>query len=275
MNALLTAVKFLAGAVGESMVMIADAVHSASDVGSTLIVLIAIKIAREPEDEDHEYGHERFESIGAIILALMLLSVGAGMGFNGAEILIEGSYVDAPTPGLSALLAAIGSIVVKEVMYRYTRRVGEEVGSDALIADAWHHRSDALSSIGSLIGIASARFGLLFMDALSSIVICVFIIKSAAEIFLSAVNKLTDHTCGEAVETEMRRVIASIDGVLRIDVLKTRQFGAKSYVDVEISVDGELSLRAAHEIAERVHDRIESEFAGVKHCTVHVNPFDG
>ena len=274
-NVLLTAIKFLAGVLGHSMVMIADAVHSASDVFSTLIVLAAIKIAGRPEDEDHEYGHERFESVGAVILSLMLLTIGLGMGFNGAEILIEGSYVDAPMPGLSALLAAIGSIVVKELMYRYTRWIGESVGSDALIADAWHHRSDALSSIGSLIGIGAARFGLLFMDALSSMVICVFIVKSAVEIFLTAVNKLTDHTCGEAIELEMRRVIESIDGVLRLDILKTRQFGSKSYVDVEISVNAEMTLRAAHEIAERVHDRIEKEFIGVKHCTVHVNPFEG
>ncbi len=273
-NVFLTVIKFLAGIFGNSMVMLADAVHSASDVISTLIVLAAIRIARRPEDEDHEYGHERFESIGAIILALMLLTVGAEMGFDGATILLEGSYVDSPMPGISALTAAILSIVVKELMYRYTRRIGEEVKSDALIADAWHHRSDALSSIGSLIGIAAARYGFLFMDALSSLVICVLIIKSAWEIFLTAVNKLTDHTCGEEIENSMRRAILSVDGVLRIDVLKTRQFGSKSYVDVEISVSGELSLHAAHEIAERVHARIEQKFDGVKHCTVHVNPFE-
>ncbi len=273
-NVFLTAGKFIAGVLGNSMVMIADAVHSASDVLSTLVVMAAVKISGKPEDSDHEYGHERFESIGAISLALMLAAVGLGIGFSGVEMLLDGEYESAPLPSVTALMAAIISIAVKEWMYRYARRVGEECKSDALIADAWHHRSDAMSSVGSLIGIGSARMGFAFMDALSSIVICVFIIKSAAEIFLTAVNKLTDRACDVDVEESMRRTIEGIEGVRRLDILKTRQFGAGSYVDVEISVDGDLSLRAAHEIAELVHDRIEKNFEGVKHCTVHVNPMD-
>lgn len=273
-NVFLTAGKFIAGVLGNSMVMIADAVHSASDVFSTLIVMLAVKISGKPEDADHEYGHERFESIGAISLALMLAAIGLGMGFNGFETLIEGAYKEAPLPSVTALVAALISILVKEWMYRYTRRVGEECRSEALIADAWHHRSDAMSSIGSLIGIAASRMGFAFMDALSSIVICVFIVQSAFEIFMSAVNKLTDRACDVEIEESMRRTIEGLEGVERLDVLKTRQFGSKSYVDVEISVDGDLSLRAAHDIAERVHDRIEMEFEDVKHCTVHVNPMD-
>ena len=273
-NVFLAAGKFIAGVLGNSMVMIADAVHSASDVLSTLVVMAAVKISGKPEDSDHEYGHERFESIGAISLAIMLAAVGLGIGFSGVETLIEGEYETAPLPSVTALIAAVVSIAVKEWMYRYARRVGEECKSDALIADAWHHRSDAMSSVGSLIGIGSARMGFAFMDALSSVVICIFIVKSAAEIFLTAVNKLTDRACDVDVEKSMRLTIEGIDGVQRLDVLKTRQFGAGSYVDVEISVDGDLSLRAAHEIAEQVHDRIEKNFDGVKHCTVHVNPMD-
>ena len=273
-NVLLTAGKFIAGVFGNSMVMIADAVHSASDVLSTLVVMLAVKISGKPEDADHEYGHERFESIGAISLALMLAAVGLGIGLSGVETLIEGAYEQAPIPSVTALMAAVISIVVKEWMYRYTRRAGELCGSDALIADAWHHRSDAMSSVGSLIGIGASRLGFAFMDALSSVVICVFILKSAVEIFLTAVNKLTDRACDAEVEESMRRTIEGIEGVKRLDVLKTRQFGAKSYVDVEISVDGESSLRTAHDIAERVHERIERDFEDVKHCTVHVNPMD-
>ena len=142
------------------------------------------------------------------------------------------------------------------------------------MADAWHHRSDAFSSIGSLIGIGASRLGFAFMDALTGIVICIFIVKSAVEIFMSAVDKLTDRACDLETEISMRRTIEAIEGVKQLDVLKTRRFGSKSYVDVEISVDGELSLRAAHEIAEQVHARIEQKFDGVKHCTVHVNPFE-
>ena len=273
-NVFLTAGKFIAGILGNSMVMVADAVHSASDVLSTLVVMLAVKISGKPEDSDHEYGHERFESIGAISLALMLAAVGIGIGFNGIETLINGEYANLPLPSVTALMAAVISIVIKEWMYRYTRRAGEICGSDALMADAWHHRSDAMSSVGSLIGIGASRLGFEFMDALTSIVVCVFIVKSAAEIFLAAVNKLTDRACDAEVEESMRRTIEGIDGVLRLDVLKTRQFGSRSYVDVEISVDGEMTLRAAHEIAEQVHDRIERDFNDVKHCTVHVNPMD-
>lgn len=273
-NVFLSAGKFIAGVLGNSMVMIADAVHSASDVLSTLIVMLAVKISGKPEDADHEYGHERFESIGAISLSLMLAAIGLGMGFNGFETLLEGTYKEMPLPSVMALMAAVVSIAVKEWMYRYTRRVGEQCRSEALIADAWHHRSDAMSSIGSLIGIGASRMGFAFMDALASIIICVFIIQSAFEIFISAVNKLTDRACDVEIEESMRRTIEGLEGVERLDVLKTRQFGSKSYVDVEISVDGDLSLRAAHDIAERVHDRIEKEFEDVKHCTVHVNPMD-
>ena len=273
-NIFLSIGKFLAGIFGNSMVMIADAVHSASDVFSTLIVISAVKISGKPEDSDHEYGHERFESIGAIVLSVMLAMIGCQIGFNGFESLINGDYENSPLPSMIALIAAIVSIVVKEIMFQYTKKVGEECRSEAMIADAWHHRSDAMSSIGSLIGIGGAQIGFAFMDSLASIAVCIAIIFSALEIFRSAVDKLTDHSCSEEIEDNMNCIIASVEGVKRIDLLKTRLFGASCYVDVEISVDGELSMRAAHEIAEKVHLQIENNFDNVKHCTVHVNPFE-
>ena len=252
------------------MVMIADAVHSASDVLSTFIVIAAVKIGGKPADSNHEYGHERFKSIGAITLAVMLALIGGGIGLNGIESLIKGTYNDTPAPELIALIAAVISILVKEAMFQYTKRVGERCNSEALIADAWHHRSDALSSIGSLIGIGASRFGFAFMDSVASIAVCVAILASAVEIFISAMNKLTDRSCSR--EGDMREVINNVDGVKRIDVLKTRQTGAHCYVEVEIAVDAELSLRKAHDIAEAVHHKIEHDFENVKHCTVHVNP---
>ena len=273
-NVLLTVGKFIAGVFGNSLVMIADAVHSASDVLSTLIVLAAIKIAGKPADSDHEYGHERFESIGALLLAVMLVVIGGNIGLEGVEALLTSSFNEQPTPTLLALVAAIASIVIKEIMYQYTRRVGEKCKSEALIADAWHHRSDALSSIGSLIGIGGTRLGFGFMDALSSVVVSAFIIESAVKIFLIAVEKLTDHSCPKDIEASMNRAISDVAGVLRVDELKTRQFGANCYVDVEVSVNPEISLRKAHNIAEEIHEKIEQEFANVKHCTVHVNPLD-
>ena len=271
---LLTVGKFIAGLFGNSMVMIADAVHSASDVLSTFIVIAAVKIAGKPADSSHEYGHERFESVGALLLAIMLTVVGGGIGLEGVESLLSGKFEETPVPSSLALGAAVISIAVKEVMYQYTRRVGDRCGSEALIADAWHHRSDALSSVGSLIGIGAARFGFLFMDSLASVVVSLFIVASAIKIFIAAIEKLTDHSCPKDVEESMYHVISSVDGVLRIDELKTRQFGANSYVDVEVSVNPELSLRKAHDIAEKIHTKIEGDFANVKHCTVHVNPLE-
>ena len=273
-NVLLTVGKFLAGFFGNSMVMIADALHSASDVLSTFIVIAAVKIAGKPADSDHEYGHERFESIGALILSVMLAIIGGSIGLEGIKTLIAGNFNEADIPTFLALGAAIISILVKEMMFQYTKRVGERCRSEALIADAWHHRSDAMSSVGSLIGIGAARFGFTFMDPLASVIVCIFILLSSVKIFLAAVNKLTDHSCPKDVEEEMHNAISKVAGVIEIDVLKTRQFGANCYVDVEISVDAELSLKKAHNIAEEVHHLIETEFDNVKHCTVHVNPFE-
>lgn len=273
-NVLLTVGKFLAGWFGNSLVMIADAVHSASDVLSTLIVLAAVKIAGKPADSSHEYGHERFESIGALLLAVMLAVIGVGIGLSGFEALISGNFSENPTPSLLALSAAVVSIAVKEVMYQYTRRVGEAVGSDALIADAWHHRSDAMSSVGSLIGIAASRVGFPFMDPLASVVVCAFVVGSAVKIFASAVDKLTDHSCPQDIEESMNRAITETEGVMRLDELKTRQFGTNCYVDVEVSVNPDLSLRKAHDIAEAIHEKIEHNYPNVKHCTVHINPYD-
>lgn len=273
-NVLLTVGKFLAGWFGNSLVMIADAVHSASDVLSTLIVLAAVKIAGKPADSSHEYGHERFESIGALLLAVMLAVIGVGIGLSGFEALISGNFSENPTPTLLALSAAVVSIAVKEVMYQYTRRVGEAVGSDALIADAWHHRSDAMSSVGSLIGIAASRVGFPFMDPLASVVVCAFVVGSAVKIFASAVDKLTDHSCSQDIEESMNRAITETEGVMRLDELKTRQFGTNCYVDVEVSVNPDLSLRKAHDIAEAIHEKIEHNYPNVKHCTVHINPYD-
>jgi cation diffusion facilitator family transporter len=186
--------------------------------------------------------------------------------------IIGGGYGELQAPGRLALAAAVVSIAVKEWMFHYTKRAAKKINSTALMADAWHHRSDALSSVGSFVGILGARLGFPICDPIAGIIICVFIIKAAWDIFYDATNQLVDKACDEAVCERLREVIGEQKGVLTIDDLKTRLFGAKIYVDVEIGADGNLPLFQAHDIAQHVHDAIEGEFPNVKHCMVHVNP---
>lgn len=272
-NLILSAGKLLAGIFANSGAMISDAVHSASDVLSTFIVMIGVNIASKQADEYHRYGHERFESVASVTLALILLETGLLIGWKGLKTIFSGSYDDLAAPGALALVAAVVSIVVKEWMYWYTRAAAKKIGSDALMADAWHHRSDSLSSIGALVGIAFAMGGFPIMDSVASVVICLFIIKAAVDIFRDAVDKMVDRSCDQETLEKMSALILAQPGVLGLDLLQTRLFGAKIYVDAEIAVQADLPLQKAHAIAEAVHDRMEEEFPMVKHCMVHVNPF--
>lgn len=271
-NLILSAGKLLAGIFANSGAMISDAVHSASDVLSTFIVMIGVNIAGKQADEHHRYGHERFESVASVTLALILLETGLLIGWKGLKTIFSGSYEDLTAPGVLALVAAVVSIVVKEWMYWYTRAAAKKIHSDALMADAWHHRSDSLSSIGALVGIGFAMAGFPIMDSVASVVICVFIVKAAVDIFRDAVDKMVDRSCDQETLEKMSALILAQPGVLGLDLLQTRLFGAKIYVDAEIAVQADLSLQKAHAIAEAVHDRMEEEFPMVKHCMVHVNP---
>lgn len=271
-NVLLSIFKLLAGIIAHSNAMISDAIHSASDVFSTIIVLIGIKLSAKNPDKEHPYGHERLECVAAIVLSIILLITGLGIGAEALKTITQEEYTSLQVPGILALIAAIISIAAKEAMYWYTRYYAKKIDSSALLADAWHHRSDAISSIGALIGIAGARLGFPIMDSLASLVIFVFIVKASYDIFMDAMDKMVDHSCDEETETRLRDCVEKNKNVLGIDLLQTRIFGNKIYVDVEIAVDGSLSLREAHGIAEDVHDRIEKNFSKVKHIMVHVNP---
>lgn len=272
-NLLLSAFKLFAGVFADSGAMISDAVHSASDVFSTVVVIIGIRVSSKEADEDHPYGHERLECVAAIILATILFVTGLSIGIAAVRTIAGGSYAELKPPGLLALIAAAVSIAVKEAMFWYTKVNAAHIDSAALMADAWHHRSDALSSVGALIGIGGARLGFPIADSIASLVITVFIVKAAYDIFMDAVNKMVDHSWDEAQEEIMRDFISGEEGVLGIDSLRTRVFGTKIYADVEIAVDGDLPLREAHAIAERVHDHLEFQFGKVKHVMVHVNPY--
>lgn len=272
-NVFLSLLKLLAGIIAKSGAMISDAVHSASDVFSTIIVIIGVNISEKQSDEDHPYGHERLECVAAILLAAILAITGLGIGFTGFENVLNGDYSSLQIPGVLALVAAVVSIATKEWMYWFTRAAAKKINSGALMADAWHHRSDALSSIGAFIGILGARLGFPVLDSVASIVICIFIEKAAFDIFRDSMSKLVDKSCEDDVVDAMRLVILEQPGLEAIDEIKTRLFGSKIYVDVEIAVDGSKSLTEAHDIAEQVHDAIENQFESVKHCMVHVNPY--
>lgn len=272
LNIVLTAFKLVAGIVAHSGAMISDAIHSASDVISTIIVMIGVKMAGKAPDRNHPYGHDRFECVASIVLSVMLGLTGAAIGIEGLRNIVGSSYLHLTVPGKLALAAAVISIVTKEGMFWYTRINAKKIRSSALMADAWHHRSDALSSVGSFVGILGARLGFPIMDPLASVIISFFILKAAFDIFLDAISKMTDHACSDSVVNALRKTILAVPGVEGIDVLRTRDFGSMIYVDVEIQAEGSLTLYEAHDIAQQVHDDIEQDFPNVKHCMVHVNP---
>lgn len=271
-NLILSVFKALAGILAHSQAMVSDAVHSASDVFSSIIVIIGVKLSAKDSDEAHPYGHERFECVAAIVLSIILLITGIFIGMEALESITGGSYENLTVPGMLALFAAIISIVTKEAMYWYTRAYAKRYDSGALMADAWHHRSDAFSSIGALIGIVGARLGFPVLDCIASLVICIFIMKAAYDIFKDAIDKMVDHSCDEETEAALHQCAAVQEGVLNVDLLQTRVFGNKIYVDLEISVDGNKTLFEGHAVAEEVHDAIERQFPKVKHIMVHVNP---
>lgn len=271
-NVILALFKVFAGIVAHSNAMISDAIHSASDVFSTIVVMIGVKLASKESDKEHPYGHERMECVAAILLAVVLFITGAAIGLEALKDILNGRFEELQAPGMLALVAAVVSIIIKEAMFWYTKMNAKKIDSSALMADAWHHRSDAFSSVGALAGIAFARFGFPVMDSLASLVIFAFIAKAAYDIFMDAVDKMVDHACDDETEAQMRACVAEEPEVKGIDLLQTRVFGNKIYVDVEIRVNGSYTLWEAHGIAECVHDRIEKEFPKVKHIMVHVNP---
>ena len=271
-NILLTVFKLFAGIFAHSTAMVSDAVHSASDVVSSLIVIAGVKIAGKKADKSHPYGHERFESVAAFILSAILVIVGGTIGVHAAESIITRSYLEQEMPGMLALIAAIVSIAGKAAMFVYTRYYANAIRSTALKAEAWHHLSDALSSVGALIGIGGAMLGVAVLEPIASIAICLMILKAAVDIFREAIDQMVDKSCDKETEEQIRSCILVQEGVRGVDLLQTRQFGNKIYVDTEICADGSLSLEEGHAIAERVHMALEENFPQIKHVMVHVNP---
>lgn len=269
-NVILALLKFLAGIIANSGAMVSDAIHSASDVLSTFVVMIGIRISAKEEDARHPYGHDRMECVAAIILAVILGITGVLIGWHAVQKIINKETIE--IPGTLALIAAFVSIVVKEWMYWYTRAAAKKINSSALMADAWHHRSDALSSIGSLIGIAGARLGFPVLEPIAALVIALMVIKVAFDIAKDSIDKMVDESIDLEKEAEIREKVLSHQEVCTVDDLKTRMFGASFYLDLEIAMDGNMTLNESHAVAEKIHDELEIAYPELKHCMVHVNP---
>lgn len=273
-NIILVIFKLYAGIVGKSEAMISDAVHSLSDIFATLVAFIGVRISRKEPDPAHPYGHDRFECLASILLGLILICTGIGIGASGINSILNSNQKQLEPPTTIALIAAVVSIVTKEGMFWYTRYYAKKLNSSAFMADAWHHRSDAFSSIGSFIGIAGAKLGFPVMDSISCVVICLFILKVGFDILKDASEKMLDTSCGEEWDAKMTDFILSQAGVENVDLLQSRKFGDKIYLDVEIAVNGDLTLREAHQIAENVHDVVEEKHPEIKHIMIHENPSD-
>lgn len=271
-NIALFLIKLIGGILANSQALISDAFNSAFDIVSGIIVLMGAKIASKKPDKDHPYGHERFESVATIILSIVLLITAIFIGNTAIESLINGDYKNNITPGILSIIAAIISIIIKEVLFWYTKYNADKINSVSLKTEAWDHRADVIATIGALLGIILTRFGFMAGDVIASLIVCIFIAKTAITAFIEAISQMVDKSCDEKLLKEIRKTIKEVEGVMGIDLLHVRTFGNRLYVDLEISADGNIKLYEAHNIAQNVHDKIEKEFPIIKHVMIHVNP---
>ena len=276
MNLLLVGLKAVAGLVGHSAAMISDAVHSLSDFVTDIVVLVFVRVSARPQDEDHDYGHGKYETLATLFIGLALAAAAVGIVVSGAGKLarwLQGE--DLPAPGKIALWAALGSIVAKELLFQYTRIKGKHLNSKALEANAWHHRSDALSSIGTAIGIGGAillgsRWTVL--DPLASIVVGAMLVKVAWDLLGPSFGELTDSSLPADMEQEMMDIIRGVPGVEDPHNLRTRRIGNRIAAEVHIRLDGALPLSEAHEKASEVERRFKERFGAQSHVIVHMEP---
>ena len=275
-NVILLLFKFVAGIVGHSAAMVADAIHSLSDFVTDVIVLIFVRISGKPEDKDHEYGHAKYETLAMTIIGVALLLVAVGIVYSGLTKIIawaQGEVLKAP--GLMALWAALLSVVLKEAVYHYSMVEARKLNSQAVEANAWHHRSDALSSVGTAIGIGGAIFlgqRWAVLDPVASTVVGVLIIKVSVELLRNGIGDLMEHSLPEEVEDEILRLAASVPGVVEPHELRTRRLGNHYAIELHILMDGNITLCEAHEKASEVEDLLRAHYGSETHIAVHVEP---
>lgn len=278
-NLLLLAFKFFAGIVGHSAAMVADAVHSLSDFVTDIVVIVFVKISGKPEDEGHDYGHGKYETLATAVIGIILFFVGAGILVNGIERVVEavqGKILEAPSR--LAFIAAVLSVVFKEILYRYTVKVGRSLNSSSVIANAWHHRSDAFSSIGTMLGIGGAIWlgeKWRILDPIAAVVVSVFIIKVAIELLKPCIDELLERSLPADVEQRIKELILSFPQVSSPHHLRTRRIGSHIAIEVHIRMDGSTPLSEAHQVATRIEKRLKDEFGADTHIGIHMEPIKG
>ena len=275
-NLLLVVFKFLAGVLGHSAAMIADAVHSVSDFVTDIVVLIFVRISAKNPDSTHDYGHGKYESLACLLIGLALLAAAIGIIVSGVEkFTLWRSGGEIPMPGKIALWAALVSILVKELVYRYTVRKGRDLDSPAVVANAWHHRSDALSSIGAAIGLGGALLlgeRWIVLDPLASIVVGAMLVKVSWELVYSSIGDLTDKSLPKETEDEIEAVIHSFPDVSEAHNLRTRRIGNRIAIEVHARMDGSLSLDEVHDRASEIEDKLHERFGEEAIVTIHMEP---
>ena len=275
-NFLLLAFKFAAGILGHSAALVADAVHSLSDFATDIIVIIFVRISGKPEDEDHKYGHGKYETLATAVIGLILFAVGIGILVNGATAVgdfLKGKVL--PAPSIVALIVAAISIISKEILYRYTINEGKKLNSQAVIANAWHHRSDAFSSIGTLIGIGGAIFlgeKWRILDPIAAIVVSGFIMKVATDLLKPCIDELLERSLPAETEQKILELISSFPEVSSPHHLRTRRIGNHFAIEVHIRMDGQTTLEKAHHTATLIERRIKEEFGPETHIGIHMEP---
>ena len=275
-NVILLLFKFVAGIVGHSAAMVADAVHSLSDFVTDIIVLVFVRISGKPKDKSHDYGHGKYETLAMTIIGLALLAVAIGIVYSGVMKIIawvNGEQLEAP--GMLALWAALLSIVLKESVYRYSMVKAHQLNSQAVEANAWHHRSDVLSSIGTAIGIGGAIFlgqRWTVLDPVASVIVGLFIVKVSVDLLRSGIGDLMEQSLPDEVESEILRLAASVDGVDTPHDLRTRRIGNHYAIEMHILMDGDITLREAHDKASEVEELLRNRYGADTHIAVHVEP---
>lgn len=276
-NFILLIIKFIAGFVGHSSAMVADAAHSLSDFVTDIIVILFVRLSSKPADKSHAYGHGKYETLATAIIGFLLLGVGIGILLEGANKIVDvvnGEVLEAP--GMIAFVVAAISIVSKELVYQYTVFKGRSLNSQAVIANAWHHRSDAFSSIGTLVGIGFAVFGgekWRVLDPIAAIVVSAFIMKVAIEILKNSLSELLEHSLPKSKEDEIREIILSVEGVVAPHNLRTRRIGNSCAIDVHIRMDGNISLNEAHDKTIIIERRLKEQFGVGTYVSIHAEPY--
>lgn len=277
-NIILTVFKIFAGVLGRSTAMIADGIHSLSDLLSDIVVIVFVKISAKGRDKDHDYGHGKFETFATLIISLMLIVVAVNLmsgGINKIRQILDGGEVS--SPGMIALWAAVASIVLKEILYRYTIIQGKALNSPMMIANAWHHRSDAFSSVGSLLGIAGAIFlgdKFVILDPITGCVISIFILVMAVKMSVPAIKELLDVSLPDDVEEKIEATAKSVKGVVDLHELKTRREGPGIIIEGHLVLDSEISLKEAHDISKKVEESLRKEFGTETQISLHLEPED-